>query len=131
MFSLTAAALLAHSSLSLPLSLYRECKVRVDRLDRVVLVDSNTLGILEEVLGWRGLLIEASPRSFTHLAVNRPSQVCVHAAVCASEQTVHYVDTLWTSELSGIPEFFPQGSTLCILCLPGWCLFACALARAA
>jgi hypothetical protein len=52
---------------------------------------SNTLA-LERVLGWKGVLIEASPTSFSELKKNRPGQLHINAAVCAREQTVHFLE---------------------------------------
>ena len=43
---------------------------------------SNTLGILERRLGWKGLLVEADPKSFEMLPHKRPGQIGVHAAIC-------------------------------------------------
>ncbi len=43
---------------------------------------SNTLGILERRLRWKGVLIEASPKSFEMLPHKRPNQIAVHAAIC-------------------------------------------------
>jgi len=54
---------------------------------------SNTLGVLERVLGWRGILIEASPKSFEILPHKRPNQICVHAAICGESRDVHWADS--------------------------------------
>ena len=64
---------------------------------------SNTLA-LERVLGWKGVLIEASPTSFTKLKKNRPGQLHINAAVCARKQTVHFLEHP-NSCCRGIAEF--------------------------
>ena len=64
---------------------------------------SNTY-FLERALGWRGVLIEASPSSYTALTRNRPNQLCLHAAVCEVGQVVHYADR-GSSCCRGIAEF--------------------------
>jgi len=53
---------------------------------------SNTAA-LHTALGWRGLLIEASPDRYAQLMVNRPGDVCVNAAVCDESRMVHYVSS--------------------------------------
>lgn len=40
----------------------------------------------------QGLLVEASPVQYERMAASRPGATCVHAAVCRSATTVHYVD---------------------------------------
>eukprot|EP00282_Hemiselmis_andersenii_P000804 CAMPEP_0114131756 /NCGR_PEP_ID=MMETSP0043_2-20121206/12725_1 /TAXON_ID=464988 /ORGANISM="Hemiselmis andersenii, Strain CCMP644" /LENGTH=312 /DNA_ID=CAMNT_0001225213 /DNA_START=316 /DNA_END=1254 /DNA_ORIENTATION=+ len=52
---------------------------------------SNSL-YFDRRLGWKGLLIEASPHSYESLVVNRPNQVNIHAALCAESKTVHWAD---------------------------------------
>jgi hypothetical protein len=64
---------------------------------------SNTYA-LEKMLGWTGVLVEASPLSYQALAVNRPGQVTVHCAVCGKAQVVHYVAGPHPAT-SGIPQF--------------------------
>jgi FkbM family methyltransferase len=44
------------------------------------LVQSNSLA-LEQKLGWQGILIEASPKAFDALKVNRPGNYLAHAAL--------------------------------------------------
>jgi hypothetical protein len=70
--------------------------------------DSNTLA-LERVLGWKGVLIEASPTSFSELQKNRPGQLHVNAAVCAREQTVHFLEhpNSCCRGIAGIPFSIP------------------------
>ena len=46
---------------------------------------------LDRQLGWKGVLIEASPPSYARLALNRPQQITVLAAVCDVNRTVHYL----------------------------------------
>eukprot|EP00282_Hemiselmis_andersenii_P045308 CAMPEP_0172050480 /NCGR_PEP_ID=MMETSP1043-20130122/2630_1 /TAXON_ID=464988 /ORGANISM="Hemiselmis andersenii, Strain CCMP441" /LENGTH=372 /DNA_ID=CAMNT_0012709535 /DNA_START=207 /DNA_END=1325 /DNA_ORIENTATION=+ len=76
---------------------------------------SNTLNF-EDELGWKGLLIEASPHSYKELVVNRPNQINVHAALCNEARTVHWADSRDTkggkfvnAAVNGIVEFMaPQ-----------------------
>ena len=55
------------------------------------LLYSNTYAF-DQVLGWKGVLIEASPASFERLQVNRPEQTTLHAAICGEERVVHYLE---------------------------------------
>ena len=71
------------------------------------LMYSNTYAF-EQVLGWKGVLIEASPKSFERLARNRPSQHTIHAAVCDSERMVHYLEHPMAC-CRGIAEFMSKG----------------------
>ncbi|KAG5189541.1 hypothetical protein JKP88DRAFT_131241, partial [Tribonema minus] len=64
---------------------------------------SNTVS-LESVMGWRGVLIEASPANYARLVGNRPDAICVHAAVCGDDAQVHYVE-LDQEAVKGIYEF--------------------------
>jgi hypothetical protein len=71
---------------------------------------SNTLGIFERILAWRGILIEASPQSFEILPHKRPNQISVHAAICGEARDVHWADSTvkgfdHNSVVSGIAEF--------------------------
>ena len=53
--------------------------------------------------GWKGVLIEGAPNNYRKLEQNRPYEIAtVHAAVCDSEQTVHFVDK---EQIGGIWEF--------------------------
>jgi hypothetical protein len=54
---------------------------------------SNTLGVFERILAWRGILIEASPQSFEILPHKRPNQISVHAAICGEARDVHWADS--------------------------------------
>jgi hypothetical protein len=57
------------------------------------LLFANTYGLpVEHNLGWKGILVEASPSSYGALRVNRPGQVTMHVAVCKESQVVHYAD---------------------------------------
>lgn len=51
----------------------------------------NTVG-LERDLGWRGLMIEGSPASYTKLVKNRPAQTLINSCICKNISTVHYLD---------------------------------------
>lgn len=64
---------------------------------------SNTLA-LDTLLGWRGVLIEASPSSYGLLQKHRPTQIVINAAVCDEIRTVHYMDVESTA-VRGILEF--------------------------
>lgn len=67
---------------------------------------SNTYA-LEKMLGWRGVLIEASPSSYGQLVFNRQDQVTVHVAVCNKPQIVHYADS-GPACCRGIAEFMSE-----------------------
>lgn len=67
---------------------------------------SNTYA-LEKTLGWRGVLVEASPSSYSGLQDNRPDQVTVNAAVCGKRQIVHYADDASIC-CRGIAEFMAE-----------------------
>ena len=59
--------------------------------------------LFNKQLGWKGLLIEPSPNQFNDLVRNRPDELAtVQAAVCDSEQTLHYVNK---GAVGGIWEF--------------------------
>lgn len=62
---------------------------------------SNTFSF-HRYLGWRGVLIEASPMSFAKLVQNRPHDICVNAAVCENSTEVHYCEG---EEVGGIWEY--------------------------
>jgi FkbM family methyltransferase len=64
---------------------------------------SNTLA-LETLLGWRGVLIEASPVNYGLLQEQRKTQVVINAAVCDEVRTVHYMESGDTA-VRGIVEF--------------------------
>jgi FkbM family methyltransferase len=64
---------------------------------------SNTLA-LENLLGWRGVLIEASPANYGKLQQQRKTQIVINAAVCDEVRTVHYMESGDTA-VRGIVEF--------------------------
>ncbi len=66
---------------------------------------SNTL-YLQEAHGWHGLLIEANPTSYGALVKNRPDDVCLNVAICATSRVVHFVDS-GPAPTTGIYEFMP------------------------
>jgi FkbM family methyltransferase len=57
-------------------------------------------------LGWRGMLIEASPSEAQALAVNRPDDITIHAAVCDDTRVVHWIEQ---PVVGGIYEFMAEG----------------------
>lgn len=67
---------------------------------------SNTI-VLSGLLAWRGVLIEASPASFPSLVRNRPNDILIHAAICDTPTTVHFVEQK-DKAVSGIYEFMAK-----------------------
>lgn len=65
---------------------------------------TNTLFFAQR-LGWKGLLVEANPTKYAALKVNRPNDVCVHAAACGKTQAVHF---LAADLVGGIYEFMSE-----------------------
>ena len=64
--------------------------------------------VLENELGWKGVLIEISPRNYAGLVVNRPNAIAVNAGLCTQRRTVHLIDTGHVA-VGGIAEFMsPQ-----------------------
>lgn len=61
---------------------------------------SNTLFFAER--GGRGVLIQPSMQLFQSLAVNQPIDIRLHAAICANNAQVHYVEG---RETGGINKF--------------------------
>ncbi|KAI8462754.1 MAG: hypothetical protein J3K34DRAFT_446772 [Monoraphidium minutum] len=57
-------------------------------------------------LNWSGVLIEANPKSFQKLEVNRPKDIKFHAAVCRKTSVVHYANSRQAA-VAGIWEFMP------------------------
>ena len=53
---------------------------------------SNTLGVFERFLAWKGVLIEASAKSYRMLPLKRPNQIAVRAAICGEAQDVHWAE---------------------------------------
>jgi FkbM family methyltransferase len=71
----------------------------------------------ENCLGWRGLLIEASPRTFKMLKKNRPNNHLVNAAPsCKTSSTFTMVDSDMTNA-AGV-EFEKAENTATISCIP-------------
>eukprot|EP00611_Tribonema_gayanum_P022788 TRINITY_DN4657_c0_g1_i3.p1 TRINITY_DN4657_c0_g1~~TRINITY_DN4657_c0_g1_i3.p1 ORF type:complete len:252 (-),score=57.56 TRINITY_DN4657_c0_g1_i3:141-896(-) len=64
---------------------------------------SNTKS-LEDFMGWRGVLIEASPANHVRLVGNRPNAIRMHSAVCREDAQVHYME-LDDQAVKGIYEF--------------------------
>ncbi|KAK4535358.1 hypothetical protein CDCA_CDCA04G1383 [Cyanidium caldarium] len=63
-------------------------------------LDGNTFAntfALESLAHWRGVLVEANPRAYRELVLNRPHAVCVHAAICAPHASVDFVHHPGTS----------------------------------
>ena len=52
---------------------------------------SNTM-VLEGVLGWKGILIEGSPKSYAQLRTNRPNQITINSVICENQSMVHYLE---------------------------------------
>ena len=66
---------------------------------------SNT-HFFRHALAWKGVLIEPNTRSFKKLKNNRaPGDDVFNAAVCASEQVVHFLDDGRNGATSGVVEF--------------------------
>ena len=66
---------------------------------------SNT-HFFRHALAWKGALIEPNTRSFKKLKNNRaPGDDVFNAAVCASEQVVHFLDDGRNGATSGVVEF--------------------------
>lgn len=67
---------------------------------------SNTY-VLHKELGWRGVLIELSPKSYAKLIMNRPGEIAtINAAVCDERRSLHFVEG--RSAVNGIWEFAPE-----------------------
>ncbi|KAL7479027.1 hypothetical protein ACHAWX_000289 [Stephanocyclus meneghinianus] len=60
-----------------------------------------------QAMGWKGLLIEASPENYEQLKVNRQDELVppIHAAVCNEERDVHWISQ---GAVGGIVEFAPK-----------------------
>lgn len=67
---------------------------------------SNTYAF-HKAMNWKGVLIELTPENAAKLKVNRPDELAViHAAVCATQGKVHYVDVKFgKGVVSGVWEF--------------------------
>jgi hypothetical protein len=61
--------------------------------------------VFNQFLGWKGVLVEASPRNYEKLVVNRPDELAtVHVGVCAESQDLHWVEAR-TDATGGFTEF--------------------------
>jgi Methyltransferase FkbM domain len=61
-----------------------------------------------QVLDWKGLLVELSPSSYAKLVVNRPNELAtVHAAVCGDDgpKVLHYHERPDIAAVNGVWEF--------------------------
>jgi FkbM family methyltransferase len=66
---------------------------------------SSNTHVFNKVFGWKGVLVELSPKNYQNLVKNRPNEIAtVNAAVCASGQTVHWYQSP-SNALSGVWEF--------------------------
>ena len=65
---------------------------------------SNTWAF-EKVLGWRGVLLEPSPKPYQRLVKNRPDNVLANVAVCGYPRQVHFIEHEGTG---GIFEFMSK-----------------------
>jgi FkbM family methyltransferase len=64
---------------------------------------SNTYAFNQD-MGWRGILIEPSPTSFSSLRANRANEISlVHAAVCKERSQLHFIDQ--RNAIAGLWEF--------------------------
>ena len=64
---------------------------------------SNTY-VFNKGLGWKGILIEASPHNFASLQRQRPNEIAtINAAICENRQRVHWIDNAGAA--NGIWEF--------------------------
>ena len=62
--------------------------------------------VFNQGFGWKGVLIEANPITFTKLKDNRPKELAlVHGAVCDRPKTVHWVEDPARPQIGGILEF--------------------------
>ena len=88
---------------------------------------SNTIAF-DKFLGWKGVLIEPDPDSFSRLKTNRPGNANFHAAICNECRQVNFARNK-ENAVGGIYEFmsdrfkrvwFPRGNTnpYPIACLP-------------
>jgi FkbM family methyltransferase len=64
--------------------------VELGALDGVTISNSH---VFNAVYKWRGVLIELAPTNYAQLVMNRRDELVppIHAAVCDTEQTVHYI----------------------------------------
>lgn len=59
-----------------------------------------------DALGWKGVLIEASPTNYAKLVQNRPNEIAnINAGICAEEKDLHWVNNDRIGAVSGFLEF--------------------------
>eukprot|EP00525_Craspedostauros_australis_P014072 CAMPEP_0198118224 /NCGR_PEP_ID=MMETSP1442-20131203/20804_1 /TAXON_ID= /ORGANISM="Craspedostauros australis, Strain CCMP3328" /LENGTH=297 /DNA_ID=CAMNT_0043776445 /DNA_START=157 /DNA_END=1050 /DNA_ORIENTATION=- len=69
-------------------------------------VEFSNSHVFNKGLGWKGVLVEADPRSYKQLVINRPNEIAtVHAGVCLDEKDLHYVLSGGHAAVSGFLEF--------------------------
>ena len=59
----------------------------------------------EKFLGWKSILIEANPKNFKKLVVNRPKSINIYSAVCAGDS----ISFIGDSAVGGAKEFMKEG----------------------
>jgi FkbM family methyltransferase len=72
---------------------------------------------LWQAAGWRSVHIEPAPASYAALVRNRPDALNIHAALCDTVQTVHWIEHVGVPEMErvhlgaidGIAEFMSEG----------------------
>ena len=64
--------------------------------------------LFEDGLGWRSVLLEASPHNYAAMIAARPNALNINAAICGEVRPVHYVGDA-QSAVSGIWEFMDDG----------------------
>eukprot|EP00978_Attheya_sp_CCMP212_P042230 scaffold253883_cov59-Attheya_sp.AAC.2 len=75
--------------------------IEMGGLDGVVYSNSH---VFHHGLGWKGVLIEASPIMFKQLEINRPNELAiVNEGVCHEEKNLHWIEK--NGAVSGILEF--------------------------
>mmetsp|Transcript_2022 Transcript_2022/g.5328 ORF Transcript_2022/g.5328 Transcript_2022/m.5328 type:complete len:301 (-) Transcript_2022:125-1027(-) len=61
--------------------------------------------VFHQALGWRGVLVEASPTNYAKLVENRPNEVAnVNAGICGEERDLHWVNHQKMGAVSGFVE---------------------------
>jgi len=66
--------------------------------------------VFNQGYNWKGVLIEANPVTYKRLVQNRPNELAlIHAAVCDSAKTVHWVEDPDRPQIGGILEFADPG----------------------
>ena len=59
----------------------------------------------EMYMGWKSILVEASPFNYALLQRNRPQSVCINAALCSQSRLLHFVTTNSRNACGLIVEF--------------------------